>query len=134
MPMVTVSENLDNVKTGFDPLPVGEYLVKCEMPEEVKSKKGSRMLNCKGTVLEPIIATNEAGEEVTTEGRVMFWNLMLEGDGLGITKGFLEAAGITWEGNTFNTDLIAGVMVRVKNTHRLYDGRIRDNVAGFNPQ
>ncbi len=141
MPLVTVSENLDSVESGFKALPPGEYLVKCSMPKDkddngnvLKSKKGDAMIKFLAEVMEPASMVNAAGEDEITKGRNFFVNLMLEGKGLGITKSFLEAAGVPWEGNTFNTDLIAGAMLRFKNELGLYDGKPSNNVKGYSPQ
>ena len=129
MPTVTVSENLDNVESGFAPLPEGEYLVTCGMPEVAKSKAGANMLKLEATVVEPAEV-----EGVATAGRKVFLNLMLEGKGLGITKGFLEAAGVKWAGDSFNTEDIAGAMLRLRNKHQMYEGKVSNNVGGYTPQ
>jgi len=120
MPLIDLDYDLKDVKSEFEPLPVGDYVAKIETCELVKSKTDKDMLKVRWTVAEP----------VEFEGRKLFDNVVLTVPWK--TKQYAVAAGIE-SGSQINSADFIDTEGILSVTQRDYQGSIQNQINTVKP-
>lgn len=105
MPRITPPENLDNVQSGFDPMPAGRYTV-VVVNTEIKTAQSSG--NQYMSVQAEVRGVPEGAEE-SLIGRKLYTNLLpFNANSLWKLKEFMQAAEIIWDETGFDTEDFLG--------------------------
>lgn len=127
---IDLPENLDEVEVrGNEPLPTGDYVLRIAKEPEVRDGSEHPYLNWEFDIVEP--------EEHV--GRKHWENTSLSPKALGMPNGIkalLQAAGVPWEGDSFDATLAVGQKVGAKIGQRTNqedpdDDRIYNDVKEF---
>lgn len=113
---------LDDVQTGFNILPAGDYEVEVMRAKRAKGPKGPYI----HWQLHPIGGGELA--EVERPGD-LFLNTTLIPEHLGFIKDFLVACGFKWDKKGFDTDDVIGSTLQVTVTLGEYEGKPTNNVS-----
>lgn len=128
--------------TTFDPLPEGEYPgvvndVKFESGTSQKDGKAWARLDVFWNIDAPQVAEQLGRKELRSKQGIMLdvTETGLDmGKGKNIGLGRLRAAlGLNTPGEPFSFNMIKGRAAKVKISHRLYEGKIFDEVKGVAP-
>ena len=119
MPLIDLDYDLKDVKSEFEPLPIGDYVAKIETCELVKSKTDKDMLKVRWAVTE--------GE---FEGRKLFDNVVLTVPWK--TKQYAVAAGIE-SGSQINSSDFINTEGILSVTQREYQGSIQNQINTVKP-
>lgn len=113
--------NLDQVKAGFDPIPVGVYKVKIAAGEIKEGPKG-QYIEWQFEIIEGEFAS-----------RKLFDNTSLMTKALFSVKSLLEAAGIPFDPEGFDTTDALGKPLNIKVSVGEYEGRPKNEIEAFLP-
>lgn len=115
-----IAVNLNAVKE-LEAMPEGIYPVRVDKVENAMSKESKQ----------PMLAIEAAITSGEFMGRAVFINLSLQEKALWKTKGFCEAAGISWTDDGFDSDDLIGAELRVQLGVKLYENKPRNEVLDF---
>jgi hypothetical protein len=97
---IQVPKSLDEVKSGFDPLPEGTYRVRATEAKVKTSGKGNPYVAFTFQVVD--------NETASFNNRKLFHNSTITEETLGFLKQVLEALGTPWDAEGFDTDDVIG--------------------------
>lgn len=117
-----IDVELDDVKTGFEVLPAGDYEVEVKRAKRHKAAAGP----CIKWQLHPI--GGEGLAEVERPGD-LFLETTLSPEHLGFVKDFLVACKFKWEKKTFDTDDVIGSTLQVSVTVGEWQGKPSNSVS-----
>jgi len=116
-----INVNLDEVESGFEPLPAGNYPVRISKVEQRHGKEA------------PYLAWEFTITEGEYQGRKLFTNTSLAPQSLWNLKRLLVAAGFEWEDDGFDTEDTLGCELEVAVSQETYENRVRNRVDDFIP-
>ena len=103
MAKITVPENFDDI-VEQEAIPPGAYLCIIQECEEGESKAGKPMISWRAEIDDP-----DVGEDL--QGRSLFWYNVLSKAALWNLKRCLDAAGVPYEGDSFETQDALGAKI-----------------------
>jgi len=105
--MAKINVNLNNVEGGFKTYPDGNFRVKIHESTKIKASKDP---NKAANIL--WVASIVEGD---FQGSLISWNTSLEGAALWNLKSLLEALGLKWSEDGFDTDDAVGLELIIHN-------------------
>jgi len=118
--MVRINVNLDEIESGFQTIPDGDYYVEITSEKVAVADGGGQYIKWIAKVLE--------GDY---EGVLVSWNTSTQPQALWNLKDMLEKCGMEWDEDGFDSEDVVGAKLIVTNVQQEYQGEQRNNIVGY---
>ena len=118
MPRINV--NLNDVESGFEVYPDGQYVVQIQETSKIKKSDAGAYILWIAKILD--------GDY---EGKLISWNTSLLPQSLWVLRSMLEVIELEWDEEGFEMEDAFGLELGIENEVRQYEGSDRNNVTRF---
>jgi len=118
--MARINVNLEDVESGFEVYPDGQYIVEIQESSKIKKSDAGAFILWLAKIID--------GEY---EGKMISWNTSLLPQALWNLKAMLEVIEVEWDEDGFEMEDAFGKELMVVNEIRQYNGEDRNNILEY---